>query len=154
MFMKVKLRSILQPKTMNWVCISSIEFITVCSLVLMTSCNLNPRFLWRLHDSFVLQSIITYNAKLLRKNLLLGCFICLSTNSYLCFLYAGSYLFVMAGTFLWPKLVICFICFYANINHFIHTNKKTKIFDCAKCSVIFGYFLLNLVFKFTRFLIS
>ena len=91
---------------MYCVCISSpsnesfIEFITVCSLVLITSCNVNPRFLLRLHDSSVLQSIIIFNAKSLPINLLYDCFISSSTNSYLCFLYILLYLFVTSGNFL------------------------------------------------------
>ena len=54
---------------------SYVEFLTVCSLVLTTSCNLSPRFLLRLYDTSVLQSIITFNAKSLRKNLLLVAFL-------------------------------------------------------------------------------
>ena len=79
---------------------SFINFNTVCSLALITSCNLNSRFLLRLHHPSILQSIITFNAKSLRKNLLFGCFFGLSTNSYLCFLYTGSQLSVMTSKFL------------------------------------------------------
>ena len=76
-----------------WVCISSpsnvsfIDFDTDCSLVLITSCKLNPKFILRLHDLFVLQPIITFNAKSLRKNLLFGCLFGWSTNSYPCFFF-------------------------------------------------------------------
>ena len=49
-------------------------FVYFLSLLLITSCNLSPKFLLILHDSSVLQSIITFNAKSLRKNLLFGCF--------------------------------------------------------------------------------
>ena len=75
------------------------DFHTVRSLVLIP-CNLKPRFLLGLHNSPVLQSIITFNVKSLRKNLLLCCFFELSTSSYLFFLYTESYLFVMSGKFL------------------------------------------------------
>ena len=78
-----------------------IEFIAVCSLVLITSCSLNLKFFLKLHDLSVLQSIIIFNAKLICKNLLFDCFIDLFTNSYLRFLYILSYLFEMAGKFLW-----------------------------------------------------
>ena len=90
---------------MYCVCISSpsnasfIEFITVYSLVLITSCNLNPRFLLRLHDLSVLQSIIIFNAKSLRINFLYDCFFGSSINSYLRFLYFSSNLFVTASKF-------------------------------------------------------
>ena len=86
-----------------------LNFNTVCSLVLMTSCKLHPKFLLRLHDSSVLQSIIIFNAKSIRRNFLFGCFIGLSTNSYLCFSYILLYLFVIAGKFLWPNCSsVCF----------------------------------------------
>ena len=80
------------------------DFNTVCSLVLITSCNLYPRFLLSLHDSSVLRSIIAFSAKSLHKSLLLGRFFSLSTNSYMCFLYTGS----------WPNFSS--ICFSYNYN--------------------------------------
>ena len=69
-------------------------------LVLITSHNVNSRFFLRLHDSSVLQFVIIFNAKSLRKNLLCGCFIDPSTNSHLRFLYILSYLFVIEDKFL------------------------------------------------------
>ena len=128
---------------------SFIEFINVCSLVLITSWNLNPRFLLRLHDSSVLQSIIIFNAKSLRINLLFGCFIGSSVNSYLCFLHSSSHLFVTACTLLRPNYcstclsfshnvlrlsvtdyfyAIAFTHFFGNINHFIYTQEKNNFF--------------------------
>ena len=68
-----------------------LNFNTVCSLVLIASCKLHPKFLLRLHGSSVLQSIIIFNAKSIRKNFLFGCFIGLSTNSYLCFSICFSF---------------------------------------------------------------
>ena len=53
----------------------------------------NPGFLLRLHDSSVLQSIIIFNAKSLRINLLFDCFVESSMNSYQRFLYFSLYLF-------------------------------------------------------------
>ena len=38
--------------------------------------------------------------------ILFGCFFGLSTNSYLCFLYTESYLFMMTGKFLWPNFLL------------------------------------------------
>ena len=68
-----------------------LNFFIVCSLVLITSCNLNPKFFLRLHDLSVLQSVIIVNDKSLCKNLLFDCFIGLSTTSYLRFLYILLY---------------------------------------------------------------
>ena len=104
-----------QSKTVYCVCISSpsnasfIEFITVCSLVLITSCNVNPSFLLKLHDFFVLQFIIIFNAKSLRINLLYGCFIGSSINSYLHFLYSSLHFLVAACKCLCPNC--CSTCF-------------------------------------------
>ena len=143
------------------------DFNTVCSLVLITSCTLNPIFLLRLHDSSILQSIITFNTKSIGKNLLFGCFFGLSTNLYLCFLYTGSYLLVMTGKFLRPNFSsICFsfnhnlpipstitsmplfsYVFFANIHHFMHAQKIIIIiFVCVNCPGIFGCFSLNVLF--------
>ena len=94
---------------------SFIEFNTACSLVLVTSCNLNPRFLLRLHDLSVLQSFIIFNAKSLRINLLFDCFIGPYINSYLCFLYSSSYLFVTAGQFLCPNCCSTCLSFSRNV---------------------------------------
>ena len=69
----------------------------------------------RLHVSSVLQSIITFNDKSLRKNFLFGYFFGLFTNSYLCFLYTGSYLFVMTGNFLWPHFFSIWFSFNHNV---------------------------------------
>ena len=79
--------------------LSFIEFIIVCSLVLITSYNLNPIFLKKLHDLSVLQSTIVFNAKLICKNFLFDYFIGLFTNSYLLFLYILLYLFEITGKF-------------------------------------------------------
>ena len=46
-----------------------------------------------------------------------------------------------------------FICFFANINHFIHTHKKPKeIFDYIKYLIIFECFSLIFCFKLTHLL--
>ena len=65
--------------------LSFIEFIIVCSLVLITSYILNPRFFLRLHDLSAPQSIIIFIAKSICKNVLFGCFTGLSINSCLLF---------------------------------------------------------------------
>ena len=114
---------------------SFIEFITVCSLVLITSCIPNPRFLLRLHDSSVLQSMINFNAKSLRKNLLFGCFFGLSANSCLCFLNTESYLFLMTGKFSWPNFSST--CFSFNY------NIPISFFELTLFSLIFSYFSLT-----------
>ena len=72
-----------------WVCILSpsnayfIDFNTACLLVLITSCRLNPILFFKLHNSSVLRSIITFNAQSLRQNLLLGSSFGWSINPYL-----------------------------------------------------------------------
>ena len=146
---------------MYYVCIFSpsnaffIEFITVCSLVLITSCNVNPRFLLRLHDSSVLQFIIIFNAKSLRINVLCDCFIDSSTNSHLCFLCILLYLLVIDNIFLRPNCssiffsfshnllrlfvityVIIFICFFLVISTILYILKK-KNFSSTKIIHLF-----------------
>ena len=69
----------------------------------------------RLHDLSVLQSIIIFNAKSLSKNLLFDCFIGLSTNSYLRFLYILLRQFVTADKFLWPNFSSIFFSFSHNV---------------------------------------
>ena len=143
-----------------------IDFNTVCYLVLITSCDLNPRFLFRLHDSSVLQSITTFNAKSLCKNLLFGCFFSLSSNSYLCFLYTWSCLIVMTGKFLWPNFssmcysfnhnipipsTITSMSLFSDVSLPISTilylrTHKNKIFWWCKCLIIFDCFSLNFLF--------
>ena len=102
--MKIK---ILSPSNASF-----IALITVCSLVLITSCILNPNVLKKLHDSSILQSIITFNAKSTLINLLCGCFFDLFNSDLffyivffysVFFLYSLSYLFVCAGKFLSPN---------------------------------------------------
>ena len=61
------------------------------------------------------QLIIIFNPKSIRKNLLFGCFIGSSTNSYLCFLYILLYLFVIAGKFLWPYFFSICLSFSHNV---------------------------------------
>ena len=108
------------PNSVLWLHIFSFEcifigFITVYSFVLITSCNANPKFLLRLHDSSVLQSIFIFNANLLRINLLFDWLIESSINSHLWLLYSSLYLFVAAAKFVCPNCFWTYLSFSYNV---------------------------------------
>ena len=68
----------------------------VCSLVLNTSCRVNPIFLLNLHDSVVSQSIITVTASWSCKKFLQDWKPLQFINSCLCFLYFKEHFLVVA----------------------------------------------------------
>ena len=69
-----------------------------------------------MQDLSVQQPIIIFNAKSIRKNLLFGCVIGSSINSYLCCSYILSYFFVIAGKCLWPNFSSIFFSFSHNVS--------------------------------------
>ena len=161
--MKIKIN----PKTLYWVCIYSpsnvsfIDFNSVCSLVLITSCNVS--LVICLFYNPLLLLMVTHYAKIFYLVPFLGCLlihvcafyilghICLwwLVNFYdLIFL---PYAFHLTITYQYHLLLILchcflFICFFANINHLIHKHEKKNFSDDIIYSIIFNCLSLNFLF--------
>ena len=91
-----------------------IEFIIVCSLVLITSCSSNSSFfldymIYLFYNPLLFLMLNQY-VKIFYLIVLLVYF----TNSHLRFLYILLYLFVMTGKFLWPYFSSIFCSFSHN----------------------------------------